>query len=107
MAVIRHEKTPQGELDYGIDWRDWLTSPDVVVNAEWSADPIGLQFSAPSLEDDGTKTWIFIGAGEEGTTYTVSATIFTDNDPPRTASRSFLLTVRSPLFLETEDNGTN
>lgn len=99
MAIYRWEKTDRGELDYLIDWTDWITSGEVIINAVWTVSDPALIIM--NQEESDTVTTVWLDEGLPGVTYTVECTITTDSTPEnRKTSRSFLLTVLDNRYLQ-------
>jgi hypothetical protein len=82
-------KTPEGILDYVIDWSAWLDS-DTISTSVWSVDS-GLT----NVSDSNTTTaaTIWLSGGEDGTSYNVRNTITTAGG--RTEIRSFKINCAS------------
>jgi hypothetical protein len=82
------EKNPTAELDYMVDWEDWL-GDDTIATSTWDV-PSGLNQEAES-NDDLTAT-IWLSGGTAGEVYSVVNEIFTTGN--RTDSRivRFLIT---------------
>lgn len=88
-------KTPEGILDYGWDWTDWLEEGDTIVTSEWEADS-GL--TVDSDEFTTTLTTVFISGGSNHKTYSITNTITTDGG--RTTSRSIKIDVIPKIYQE-------
>lgn len=68
-------KDPDDELDYVVDWSQWL-GEDTIVSAAWSISPSGaLALERQSETDDKATVWL--SGGEVGSTYEVTCQITT------------------------------
>jgi hypothetical protein len=83
------KKDPDANLDYAIDWSEWLSSADVVVTSTFAISPAGL--TAGITHNDGLKTSIWLSGGSAGVTYTVTNHVVTEDG--RTDDRSFEIVV--------------
>lgn len=84
---IVFEKTPTEELDYMVEWKNWLASDSIASDA-WSATGLTIQDTAGG---DSSLRTIWLTGGTAGYTYTVTNTVTTDTG--RVASRSFYINV--------------
>lgn len=66
-------KDPDADLDYGIDWTDWL-GDDEIVQSTWAA-PDGITADRPGHAGGLTTVWI--RGGEVGQAYRVINRIIT------------------------------
>lgn len=72
MATFQALKDPSANLDYAIDWSEWLVGTDTIATSVWSV-PIALTTSFPS---HGTATTIiWLSGGTAGEVYDVHNTI--------------------------------
>lgn len=65
---------PGATLDYGLDWSQWLTSPETITTSTWTVDT-GLMQSNPS--NIAGVTSVFLAGGTAGAMYKVVNTITT------------------------------
>jgi hypothetical protein len=85
-------KDPQSEVDFSLDWTDWITSGEVITSALWSIDPSDV--SAPTLgasQSSGSVQSVYVSGGVPGSRYRLSCQIQTDAG--RTADRSLTLRI--------------
>lgn len=66
--MASYRKTPEGYLDYGFDWTEWLEEGDTVVTSEWTV-PTGITGDNDAILAGGYKTVIWIGGGTSGQKY--------------------------------------
>ena len=92
MALKTFKADPDSELDYSINWTDWLTA-DTIAASEWFADSTDVE-----LYNDGISTEIanttytfirFLDAVEEGDEFIVTNRITTASTPVRIEDSSF------------------
>lgn len=81
-------KDPEAELDYTIDWSEWLDT-DTIASSSWDV-PTGLT----ATDDDSTSTTatVWLSEGVDNHNYTITNTIVTAGG--RTDSRSFEIKIR-------------
>jgi hypothetical protein len=87
------EKSPDGDLDYPIDWAAWLNG-DTIATSTWVAETgitIGTGAHAPSIDGDTTIVWLSGGTLNES--YAITNKIVTNNSPPRTTSKTIHVAV--------------
>lgn len=82
-------KDPDAELDYEVDWSQWLKAGDQIVDASFSV-PSGLSQILHSTSGTGGIVWI--GGGEAGKKYQITHRIVTQEG--RKDDRSFLIRVQ-------------
>jgi hypothetical protein len=82
-------KRPIAELDYAIDWTDWLEG-DTIATSQWSV-ASGLTLITQTQVAGRCTAWLKDGVA--GTEYTVTNTITTNNATPRKESQSFRVMV--------------
>lgn len=90
MAIFA--KDPSSNVDFSIDWSEWLSSGETVSAAVWSVQP--QELGGPTLSADqnsGTVTSVFAAGGTLGNRYrlTCSAT----SSEGRIADRSLILKI--------------
>lgn len=73
-------KDPHAELQYGVDWKQWLELGDAVTTATWVVETVStgttLTASGNSILD-GVALTTLVG-GDPGSIYTVANTVTTD-----------------------------
>lgn len=70
------QKQPADQLDYDMDFSDWLTESDTITSAEAvSSIPEELEVLSVLVDSPIVKVWI--AGGLDGTTYKVTSTIAT------------------------------
>lgn len=84
MAVQTYRKDPDANLDYGIDWSDWLASGETISVSAWTV-PSGITEGTKS--NDGTTVKVWLSGGTAGEIYTISNKITTSDG--RIDERSF------------------
>lgn len=77
------EKDPEAELDYTIDWTDWMVPNDEISTSTWSFQTFAGD-AAPLTEYDSSyinavsdRTTVYISGGTSGRSYRVTNTITT------------------------------
>lgn len=76
MAIVGDfEQQPADELDYDIDYDDWIHDADTVVSATASASPADLTITGPLVSGNTVKIWV--SGGVDGTRYKVTVTTTT------------------------------
>jgi len=93
-------KDADAELDYGLDWSDWLEAGETIAESAWEV-PDGLTTvlgandqPAQGVINGGTTTVIWLAGGEPGQLYTVTNRITTNLDPlARTDDRSIVIQI--------------
>lgn len=69
-------KQPADQRDYDIDFSRWIPDGDTITNAQAVASPAGeLVVESIQITDQVVKVWL--SAGENGSTYTVTVTAST------------------------------
>ena len=91
------EKTPEGILDYSIDYTNWLASGASIASSVWTLDP---PLNPESFAFSPTQTSVFISGGVDGETYCATNTVTDDRLPqPATTSRSFKIKIKAKRFI--------
>lgn len=67
---FRDYHDPQANLDYPIDWADWIQAGDSIAESTWSASPTGLTIGTTGIAGTVTSAWV--SGGVAGTTYTLT-----------------------------------
>lgn len=80
-----YAKDPTEELDYSVDWSEWVPERDTLATATWSVPADLTQPKPPS--QDGSKVTVWLAGGEVGQTYPVVCRIVTTAG--RKAERTF------------------
>jgi hypothetical protein len=71
-------KDPHAELQYGVDWTDWLGDGDSITSATWAVESTAT--NAITLSNDvvfDNVTAVTVTGGSTGTIYTVAVNITT------------------------------
>lgn len=69
-------KQPADQLDYDLDFSDWLSNDDTIVGAQAvSSVPDELEISSVTVSDQAVKVWV--SGGLDGSTYKVTTTVTT------------------------------
>jgi hypothetical protein len=93
-VLSRKEKVAAEQLDYVIDWSDWLAEGDAIssqVVTITGSDAVLVNF----LEShDASTSTIWLRNGTAGVTYVVSCRVTTTAGTPRIGERAFELVVR-------------
>ena len=79
-------KDPDSVIDYGVDWSAWLASGETILTSSWIV-PAGLTLDSES--NTTTATAVFLSAGIEGESYTLTNRITTSAG--RTEDRSMII----------------
>ena len=82
-------KDPDAQLDYVIDWSNWLATGETITNSVWTV-PAGLTGSSQSI-NGGVRTITWLSGGTVGTSYLVANIITTSQS--RVDERSFVVVV--------------
>lgn len=89
---VRTSKSPVEELDYVLDWSDWLEFGETIVDSEWSSSA-GEITNTEETEDSATA---WLSGGEIGDEITLTNVITTSNVPvARVAERSLIIKIES------------
>jgi len=73
MAVAAFVKDPEANLDYAIDWSEWLTE-DILIDSQWYAED-GLVIGSDSHTDTIATVWL--SGGTHPNKYDVTNKIIT------------------------------
>jgi hypothetical protein len=88
---VPEPKDPQATLDYAIDWSDWLSEGEEIVNSVWATSSGAIQ--SPSFTATATGVWL--SGGEVGIAITLTNTITTNSTPvARIDERSLVIKVK-------------
>jgi hypothetical protein len=79
-------KDPNAQLDFSVDWSDWLTGEEIISASSWTI-PDGLTLVSQSYTN--TTATVFLSGGTVGRSYLVQNRITTNNATPRIDDRSF------------------
>ena len=88
MFSVEYLKDPDADLDYGVDWSDWLQSGEVISTSSWTV-PAGITTHDEAKTDTGTTIWA--SGGTVKTSYDLTNKIVTD--AARTDERTIRITV--------------
>lgn len=83
----RFLKDPDAELDYRLDWSEWLAS-DTISTSTWSADT---GITVTTSTNTTTTATVWLAGGTLGQAYTVTNRVVTAGG--RTDERSFLVVI--------------
>lgn len=89
MATTSFAKDPGENLDYGIDWSDWLAAGETISTSVWT---VAAGLTKGSDSNTTTTTTVWLSGGTAGTTYRVENAVTTNAS--RTGVRSFLIVVQ-------------
>lgn len=70
------QKQPADQLDYDLDFSDWLTDDDTITGAV-ATSSVPAELTVQSLQVIGQLVKIWIAGGVSGATYKITATITT------------------------------
>lgn len=70
-------KQPVEKVDFDIDFTDWLTQGDDVMQANVASEPAGLTITKVTVSSPIVKIWT--SGGTDGVTYKITATASTDD----------------------------
>jgi len=84
-------KDPDSDLDYVMSWADWLQTGEGIAISTWPSPPAGV--TTHDLANDTTTGTIWVSGGTVGELYAFTNRVVTDSSPPRTAERSFSLSI--------------
>lgn len=88
---VPEPKDPQATLDYSIDWSDWLSDGESIVNSAWSTS--SGEITAPSFTNTAASVWL--SGSEVGIAITLTNTITTNSTPiARIDERSLVIKVK-------------
>ena len=99
-TVIVKVKDSADKLDYTRDFGAWLAESEGISSVSWARTPAsGLTIEsgsyAPTVSSDAKRATVWLSAGNTGVTYTVTATVTTNNSPARIVERSFQLEIKN------------
>lgn len=89
MSICTKTKDPDANLDYAIDWSDWLDTGDTIATSTWLV-PTGL--TAGTDSNTTTSATIWLSGGKGGVSYLVTNRITTTAG--RETDRSFTVSVQ-------------
>jgi len=89
MGFPKFTKDPSAELDYAIDWEDWLEGTDTIASAIWTV-PTGLVLEAQTETD--TVSAIWLSGGVLGLKYNVACLMTTTDG--RIDERTFTIRIK-------------
>ena len=70
-------KQPADRLDYDFDYKAFLLGNDTIIDAVFTAEPVGLGTDTPVVEPKYAKIWVY--GGVAGTTYKITCTVTTEH----------------------------
>lgn len=90
MAIF--PKDPSSNVDFSVDWADWLLEGETITDANWNIAPSGAEspvLSAATVTGD--VAGIFVAGGDVGTRYRLTCNVQTSGG--RVADRSLVLRI--------------
>jgi hypothetical protein len=75
MLLSTFDKQPSDTLDYNIDYSEWIEDDDAPASATVSVTGTGLEHENTEILGKVVRVWL--SAGDDGTTYTVTVTTTT------------------------------
>lgn len=84
-------KSPVANLDFAVDWSDWLSDGETIVNSSW-ASPDGLVVETSSYNN--TQSVVWVSDGVANNTYRMINTITTSSTPARIDQRTVTIKVQ-------------
>lgn len=82
------QKSADSSLDYTVDWSQWLTGTETIVNSEWTV-PSGITLDSSTYSS--TTATAYISGGDDGEVYVIRNEVTTSSTPAKVDSRSFNL----------------
>lgn len=95
MILGTYRKQTADELDYDVEYEDWLIDSDGLsqnVAPEVTVEPEGLEILSVTRDYDNRRVKIWVGGGEDGEQYKVSITLETSEG--RVRQDEFYIIVR-------------
>lgn len=83
----RFTHDPNADLDYSVDWTEWMYTDDTINASTWTITPTGPTLTNSTFDDTTTTVWVDGGTGN--VTYTLTNHITTADG--REDDRSILL----------------
>lgn len=68
-------KDPDAELDYALDWADWLSDSETISAASWSSYPDGLTLAGDAINDSVTS--VLVSGGSFGAVHALRCRVTT------------------------------
>ena len=84
-------KSPTANLDFAVDWSDWLADGETIASSTWTS-PDGLVIETTAYSN--TQSVIWVSGGVINTVHRVINTITTSNTPTRTDQRTVTIKVQ-------------
>jgi len=84
-------KSPTANLDFAVDWSDWLADGETIANSTWSS-PDGLVIETTSYSN--TQAVVWVSDGVANNVYRMINVITTSNTPARTDQRTVTIKVQ-------------
>ena len=94
--MFKAEQTTADELDWSIDYANFLGASEAIVTSSWAVES-GIDNFSESQSDDATTIWLRGGTVNES--YLITNTITTNSAPPRIIERSFYLSIFEPILV--------
>lgn len=84
-------KDPQAELDYAIDWSDWLSDGDTIDSSTWSVSGQDSALLIDATTNTTTSATVWLSGGTVGKSYSVANRVVTSQG--RTDDRTIKIVV--------------
>ena len=79
MAVVgTFTQQPNDVLDYDVNFTDFLSEGDLIVDAAVTVAPLGLTVAVPVVIDSGRRVKLWVQGGSSGVTYKIDLRVTTD-----------------------------
>ena len=66
-APGQYWKSPAANLDYGVDWSQWLASGETISTSTWT---VATGITAGTMSNTNTEAVVWLSGGVPGVTYT-------------------------------------
>jgi hypothetical protein len=92
--TFKIDKDPNADLNYSIDWTQWLTGSETIASSTWAVDPkSGMTMHDAGLDVSNKIATVWLRGGAVGLSYPVTNSITTNSVPPRKDDRSIYVSV--------------
>jgi hypothetical protein len=88
MSINVFRKDPASNLDYSLDWSEWLAEDETIITSTWVASSEDITLADESNTD--TLTTVWVSDGVAGVDYVLTNEITTSDD--RVDARSITIT---------------
>ena len=75
MTIVKYYKSATSELDYTLDWSDFLTGGDTIVSSTWTMPNVDIALVTSSFNSTLTTAWI--SGGKKNISYDITNSIVT------------------------------